>query len=423
MSKIARVGADAELANVGIVTVLVVDDSRSQRRILSAYLKRSGYRVIEASSGQEALAICTAQTIDLVLSDWMMPGMNGLEFCQAFRGLDNDRYGYFILLTSKSEKGEVAHGLDVGADDFLTKPVAAMELRARVKAGERILNMQRELVTKNQLVNETLSEISQLYDSLDRDLIEARGLQQSLVREKSRNFDTASVSLLLHQSGHVGGDLVGFFEINETQLGIFSIDVSGHGVASALMTARLAGYFSGASPDQNLAVTRDHNGAVIGNSPSRAAASINDLILEQMETELYFTMLLGVFDLTTGQGTFVQCGHPRLAVQRAGGQIEFHGDGGLPIGLIENGTWDDFTVDLTAGDRLLLASDGITECPDPGGQLLDEDGLQCILKRNAALTGDSFFETLLWDLNRFSGDQDFPDDVSGVLLEYSGLEN
>ena len=152
------------------------------------------------------------KSIDLVLSDWMMPGMNGLEFCQEFRALENDRYGYFILLTSKSEKGEVAHGLDVGADDFLIKPVAAMELRARIKAGERILKMERELVEKNRLVNETLSQISELYDSLDRDLIEARSLQQSLVREKSRDFGDARVTLLLRQSGHVGGDLVGFFE-------------------------------------------------------------------------------------------------------------------------------------------------------------------------------------------------------------------
>lgn len=405
--------------NPDVKTVLVVDDSRSQRRILSMYLKRSGYDVIEADSGEQGLAICQEQPIDLVLSDWMMPGMNGLEFCKAFRALENDRYGYFILLTSKSEKGEVAHGLDVGADDFLTKPVAATELRARVKAGERVLNMQAELVEKNRLVNETLSEISMLYDSLDRDLIEARSLQQSLVRERSRDFDKARVTLMLRQSGHVGGDLVGFFEISDTQFGLFSIDVSGHGLASALMTARVAGYFSGVSPDQNLALMRGQDGNIFARLPSLAAAKLNDIILEEMQTELYFTMVLGVIDTECATGTFVQCGHPSLAVQRADGTVEYHGDGGLPIGLIPGGDWDDFIVDLAAGDRILMASDGITECPSPGGELLDEDGLADILRRNSRLKGNAFFETMIWDLTQYAGDKDFPDDVSGVLLEFN----
>ena len=168
----------------GVVnSVLVVDDSRAQRRILSSYLGRWGYDVFEAASGEEALEICASEDVDLIVSDWMMPGINGLEFCQKFRNLDRENYGYFILLTSKSDKTEVAQGLDVGADDFLTKPVAGDELLARIRAGERILRMERELTEKNRLVSTTLSEISELYDSLDRDLVEARKLQQSLLFE------------------------------------------------------------------------------------------------------------------------------------------------------------------------------------------------------------------------------------------------
>jgi sigma-B regulation protein RsbU (phosphoserine phosphatase) len=126
--------------------VLIVDDSRAQRKILQMQLTRWGYDITEAASGDEALALCLAQDFDIVLSDWMMPGMSGLEFCKAFRDLPREGYGYFILLTSKSEKTEIADGLENGADDFLTKPVSADELRARLRAGERILGMQDELV-------------------------------------------------------------------------------------------------------------------------------------------------------------------------------------------------------------------------------------------------------------------------------------
>ncbi|MEE9388204.1 MAG: SpoIIE family protein phosphatase [Paracoccaceae bacterium] len=403
-----------------VKNVLVVDDSRAQRRILSVYLSRWGFVVFEAESGLEGLEICKTEKIDLVVSDWMMPGMNGLEFCKAFRALDTEQYGYFILLTSKSEKGEVAHGLDVGADDFLTKPVASLELQARIKAGERILMMERELTEKNRLVSDTLEEISGLYESLDRDLIEARGLQQSLVRENFRDFGAARVSLLLKPSGHVGGDLVGFFDINDSELGVFSIDVSGHGVASALMTARLSGFLSGASVDQNLALTRDEFGAIHPRSPAEAAAQINRMVMDEMETELYFTMLLGHFDMATGIGRFVQCGHPHAALQRGGKAVEFCGDGGLPVGLIPDASWTDFEIQMHAGDRLLLASDGITECPDKNDNLLDDDGLAKLMRRNADLHGNAFIETLIWDLAKYADDQPFPDDISAVLLEYDG---
>ncbi|AXX99901.1 PP2C family protein-serine/threonine phosphatase [Profundibacter amoris] len=403
-----------------IKRVLVVDDSRVQRRILSSSLKRWGYEVLEADSGHAALEICKREQLDLVLSDWMMPGMNGLEFCIAFRELEQDNYGYFILLTSKSEKDEVAHGLDVGADDFLTKPVNASELRARIRAGERLQKMQRELTEKNRLVTDALAEIQCLYDIIDRDLIEAKKLQQSLVKERYRNFGRAEVSLLLRSSGHVGGDLVGFFPVSETQIGLYSIDVSGHGITSALMTARLAGFLSGSTPDQNLALRQDNSGGYTARSPAAVTEHLNRIVLEEMETEHYFTLLLAHIDLTTGVVTATQAGHPHPAIQRANGTVEFCGTGGLPVGLIPGAEFEDFQVKLNAGDRLLLMSDGITECPDETGAMLEEKGVADLLNRNVKVRGNGFLEALMWDLTNYAGDQDFPDDISAVLLEFNG---
>lgn len=405
----------------GVVNnVLVVDDSRAQRRILSSYLGRWGYTVFEAESGDTALVICETEKIDLIVSDWMMPGLSGLDFCRIFRTLERDDYGYFILLTSKSDKAEVAEGLDVGADDFLTKPVAGDELLARIRAGERILKMQRELSAKNELVTSTLQEISALYDSLDRDLVEARKLQQSLVKDRFKDFGTAQVSLLLRPSGHVGGDLVGFFPINDNQFGVFSIDVSGHGVASALMTARLAAYLTGSTSDQNLAITQSDDGTHIARSPADVAKTLNTLMLKEMETDLYFTMILGHFDRTNGKFVMTQCGHPHPAIQHIDGTVEYFGGGGLPIGLIPDAIFDDFEIQISEGERIILLSDGVTECPDGADGMLGEGGLITLVENIADLTGSAFFDTMLWDLNNFNNDKDFPDDISAILLEYTG---
>ncbi|WP_417250116.1 PP2C family protein-serine/threonine phosphatase [Celeribacter sp.] len=398
--------------------VLVVDDSAAQRKILGSHLQRWGYRVLKAASGREAIEVCAHEDVDLVISDWMMPEVTGLDFLRHFRTMERQHYGYFILLTSKSEKADIAEGLDVGADDFLTKPVSGDELLARIRAGERILRMERELTEKNRLVSETLQQISDLYESLDRDLVEARRLQQSLIRERHREFPSASVSLMLKPSGHVGGDLVGFYPINADTVGVFSLDVSGHGVASALMTARLAAYLSGASPDQNLAIEFDETGAPIPRSPARVAAKLNTVMLQEMETDLYFTMALGHIDLKSGQMVMTQCGHPHPLVQRIDGHVEFVGNGGLPIGLLPDAQYEEVTVPLNAGDRVLFYSDGVTECENARGEMLGEQGLMALAGKLGEQRGNAFLDTLLWDLTTFADDRDFGDDVSGLLLEF-----
>lgn len=412
---------DADLGDVdAIKRVLVVDDSRAQRFILSSSLKRWGFEVLEADSGQAALEICQRESLDLILSDWMMPGMDGLEFCKEFRKLERGNYVYFILLTSKSEKDEVVHGLDVGADDFLAKPVNASELRARIRAGARIQQMERELTEKNRTVTDALAEIRCLYDIIDRDLIEAKKLQQSLVKERYRDFGTAEVSLLLRPSGHVGGDLVGFFPISKTQVGLFSIDVSGHGITSALMTARLAGFLSGSTPDQNLALVHCDDGGYSARSPALVAEELNRIVLEEMDTEHYFTLVLAHLDLVSGTVVATQAGHPHPAIQRADGGVELCGEGGLPVGLIPGATYEDFDINLNAGDRLFLMSDGITECPGKDGDMLDEDGAVEMLIRNTLVRGSQFLETVMWDLSDYFGGDDFPDDISAILLEFNG---
>lgn len=397
--------------------VLVVDDSRAQRHVVSMQLHRWGYQVSECDSGLAALDLCRARDFDIILSDWMMPGMTGLDFCREFRALGRESYGYFILLTSKSEKAEIADGLEAGADDFLTKPVASNELRARLRAGERMLAMQAEVLAKNKVIVATLVELQKLYDSLDRDLIEARKLQQTLVRDRVRDYGWSKVSLLLRNSGRVGGDLVGSFSVDADRIVAYSIDVSGHGVASAMMTARLAGFLTGSSPDQNLAFGKGADGTHLLLPPETVVERFNRLMLDEIQAEQYFTIAYAVIDRARGLLSLVQAGHPHPVLVRADGTMEKLGQGGLPVGLIPDATFDRHDLPIGPGDRLVLFSDGFTECPLPSGDDFGEEGLAESLAKSAHLSGSDLLEALVWDLTQQAGSDSFPDDVSGVVVD------
>jgi sigma-B regulation protein RsbU (phosphoserine phosphatase) len=381
-------------------------------------LRRWGYRVTDCESAELALDLCARNSVDIVISDWMMPGMTGLEFCRRFRDLSREAYGYFVLLTSKSEKTEIADGLEAGADDFLSKPVAGNELRARLRAGERMLAMQAELLAKNKVIVNTLVELQKLYDSLDRDLIEARKLQQTLIRDRVRDYGWAKASLLLRNSGRVGGDLVGSFRVDEDRVALYSIDVSGHGVASAMMTARLAGFLTGSSPDQNLAFQKGPRGSHVLLPPEAVAERFNRLMLDEIQAEQYFTMVFAVVDRAASQVSLVQAGHPHPLILRRSGLVERVGLGGLPIGLIPGATYDWTDVSMSPGDRLVLVSDGFTECPLPDGRDFGEEGLAESLRRSAHLSGADLLEAMVWDLAQGAGTDSFPDDVSGVVLDF-----
>lgn len=404
-------------ASPNVTTVLIVDDSRAQRVLLRKSLEKWGYEVIEAASGEEALELCRSAPIPLVISDWMMPGMTGPEFCRAFHEAI-DHPSYFILLTAQGDGAYLAEGLEKGADDFLSKPFNSTELKARLRAGVRVVEAKMELMCRNAQLADTLADLREINDAIDRDLVEARKLQQSLVPVRHEVFGATEVSLLYRPAGRIGGDLVGMFRAGANHLAAFSVDVAGHGIASALMTARIAGHLSAGSPDRNVALITGEDGELRMAGPEDVAHRMNDILLHEWDAEQYFTMALADIDLETGRVRLGQSGHPASLIQRRDGVIEFVDAPGMPIGLIPDAAFAQIDLRLNPGDRLLLYSDGLTECPDPKDVLLDEDGLSRIVSGLGDLRGEAFQDALYSALVDWRGDEDFPDDISAILIEF-----
>jgi sigma-B regulation protein RsbU (phosphoserine phosphatase) len=399
--------------------ILVVDDSRLQRKLVSVHLKKWGFTIFEAASGTEAMEICQSEDVDMVLSDWVMPEMSGLEFCEAFRELPRERYGYFILLTSKSDKEDIAKGLDKGADDFLSKPVNATELRARIKAGQRVLEMEAKLQIENDRANAALEELRLIHDEINKDLAQAEKLQKSLLPPAHLVRETHTLSNVFKSSGHVGGDIVGTFNLDQDRIAVYSLDVSGHGVSSALLTVQLFGLLSPYSKHNNLAFQSNDAGGFNILEPHEIATEFNRRMLDEMDTDLYFTLGYADINLATGHVKMVQAGHPFPVIFNQKRGVTLQGAGGPPIGLIPGIEFETFTFSLQQDDKLLLHSDGLTECQNLSGDLLDDEGLERILLRHADSHGPELLNDIVWELTEFAESDDYGDDLSAILFEFS----
>jgi two-component system NtrC family sensor kinase len=131
--------------------ILVAEDDLISRKLLAKTLDRWGHEVVTASDGQEAWETFHKQDIHFLITDWMMPRMDGIELCQKIRSQYRDRLVYIILLTVRDQKEDIVVGMEAGADDFVTKPFDRNELLARIRAGERVLNLEQRLTESKKL--------------------------------------------------------------------------------------------------------------------------------------------------------------------------------------------------------------------------------------------------------------------------------
>ncbi len=191
--------------------ILIVDDNEVALAALGEMLRQAGYEVIEATSGRDALCIMTASPCRIVISDWVMPGMDGLQLCRSLRNGDFGGYVYVILLTARSAIDDVVEGLSAGADDFLTKPFHPQELRCRLHTAERVLSLETRDMAIFAMAKLAESRDPETGQHLDRIRTYARLLAQQLLgrQDLGEPVDAEFVRLIyltspLHDIGKIG---------------------------------------------------------------------------------------------------------------------------------------------------------------------------------------------------------------------------
>jgi sigma-B regulation protein RsbU (phosphoserine phosphatase) len=391
--------------------ILIVDDNQINRRVLIGMLDRKRYRLLSAADGAEALAIARNEPPDLILLDIMMPGKDGYEVCAELKADPRTERVPVIFLSALSETADKIKGLELGAVDYITKPFDQGEVLARVRCQLKIQRLSSEVLRANR-------ELCDKQERIDEDLKAAGAIQRSLVPSAPPPGDRLRLAWRFMPCGRVGGDLFNFCPLNDAELAVFVIDVSGHGVPAAMVTVSLS---------QFLSLQAGHLLATPAGADAVPRAARPAEVLQRLDDEYpmerfdkYFTIAYALVDHRAGRLRYSLGGHPQPVLLRADGRLEILEAGGPLIGIGAGLGFDEAEVPLERGDRLFLYTDGIVELADPTGAQFGEQRLYDAVYAARRLPLDAACEQLLETALAFGAGCEPQDDITLLALEVTG---
>lgn len=339
-------------------TVLVIDDQPMNQRLLSRILEQGGLRVMVAGDWDRGLALVQAQTIDLILLDIVLPGLDGYEILSRLLADPGTFDIPVVLISSLDTVADKVRGMELGAADYVTKPFDPQEVLARVRAQLRIRHLAASLSRSNAqlVVREQL---------MLEELRAAAEVQKHLLPGVDLTHTGMISGSVFEPSLAIGGDIYNALALPGGATLVYMADVSGHGVASALLTMSLSQWLSSFAAMQNQA-----------GLPSPSA------ILESLEVEYpferfgkYFSIVVAVVNAATGEVRYSAAGHPPPLLIRRSGEVLRLGAGGPVVGMGFGLPFEEDTAHLESGDRLLFYTDGLTEDLDAEGVRFGHDHL------------------------------------------------
>ena len=370
--------------------ILIVDDSRMNRMVLSRSLAQEGYELIEAESADVALKILDYRKPHLILLDVVMPEMTGFDLCRLLKQQKWTSEIPIIFITSLDSTEDKIKGLELGAVDFITKPFNTAEILARVRTQVELRQMYHTILDTNERIR--------------KDLETARQIQRNLLPPKGGMFlGDLGFEYAYIPCGELGGDFFDIYQMNETQVLFYILDVSGHGVASSLVTIFTKIFFS--------IHAKEHQ------NPSQLLQTLNQQFFRDRLTEKYITVFLGILDLKTNRLTWSSAGQGVSPILYTDDHEEVLSMHSFPIGLLENVEYADVMCDFMPGDSLLMYSDGVTDIQiGEGVPIFAEDSLLQYIHTHKYADNQNMVNSLLSYITHHARNEEFHDDVTIFLL-------
>ena len=381
--------------------ILIVDDSPIYCIALKGIVEKLGHSAQTCSNGQLAWEAVNREPFDVVLVDWVMPEMDGVSLCRKIREANFENYIYLILCTSKDKPADYVEAMAAGADDFSVKPPRADEISVRLRAAARIGALQRKLQDKNRLLQSEHAKLMEAYQRIESDLAAAgKELESHLPSKCSAEFGLPTW-YHFSPSHFLGGDFLNYFRLSKDHLAFYVLDVAGHGIPAALRASNLSRTLT---PSRGLLWNENKN---LPAAPSEVAAELNRTFMDDGD---YFTLLYATLDMRSLKLDFVQAGHPGPVLLRDG-QPQALGEGGFPIALLEQASYEDKSWQLQKGDRLFLYSDGLVEVESEPGQMFGDERLIEVFGSLSSETLEMAVDSTISEVREFCSGL-FNDDLS-----------
>lgn len=395
-------------------SVLIVDDQATNRVLLRSIVVRAGYVAYTANSGEHALEqLARHADIGLVLLDLKMPGIGGVEVLTRIRSDPSLRDLGVVVVTATGDPQVMIDVLDRGADDFLTSPAAPGVLLARLRSVQRLRKAERDA--------------RRYCDRLQEDLTAAQELQLSIIPTSPYLTRRVQAEWRYVPSSYVGGDVLDVFKLDSRRIGFYLADVSGHGVAAAMLAVWVQQFFRSyttARPGSDLFTFGGETGTGqrAGRRrlpPNRQLAHL-DKVLDESPLDRYLTAAYGVLDTASGALKYCLAGHPRPIVLRSGGTLEILDVASPPVGLGLGLPFELGEAFLEPGDRLFLHTDGLTEAASPGGEQLGTERFYRGLLESASNELWAQIDHVLRAVIDLTGFAGLSDDLSILGVQYTG---
>ena len=386
-------------------SILVVDDTPANLQVLSGMLKDRGYKVRPVPSGNLALQAARRDPPDLILLDINMPEMNGYEVCQHLHADDKLKGIPVIFISALTEQLDKVKAFATGGVDYITKPFQMEELHARVETHLKLRRLQIELEEAN-------ARLAKANDRMSRDLKAAAKIQETFLPREAPRIPGAEFAWVYRPCDELAGDGLNVIPLGDGQVALYVLDVSGHGVASALLSVTISRLLSPPSEPSSILI---RDGIT---PPAEVAARLNQLFPLDPATEQLTTMVYGILNAATGIFRYVSAGHPGPVHLPCGADPVILESQGFPLGLTDE-VYEERTVRLRAGDRLYLYSDGVPEAMDPAGSQFGNNRLLEAITHGRSEPLPTSVTTLLAEIARWHGSERPQDDISILAVEVS----
>ncbi|MCT0226153.1 SpoIIE family protein phosphatase [Synechococcus sp. CS-1328] len=365
-------------------------------------LNSAGYTVFTSPSGADGLEQVARNQPQIVICDWQMQPMDGLEICHRIKSTPGSQDTFFCLLTSRSSLEDRVTGLDAGADDFLSKPVAPDELLARVRSAVR-------LVRANERQRLLLERLQRQTDHLNAELAQAAAYVNSLL--PGILAGSPRIQSLYLPSTQLGGDCYDYYWLDADHLLLYLLDVSGHGLSAALTSISVHNLLRSTAISRSTLL-----------DPALLLTTLNGMFQMEKQNSQYFTMWCGIYHAPSRQLTYASGGHPpALCFSPAADRsltVSRLTTGGMAIGLFEDADYSASVFEVPAHSSLLLYSDGVYELPCNDGSVWTLDGFVGLASQLQKEHPDSI-EVLIAALRGIASKGQFNDDCSIVQAAFA----